>query len=949
MAGAGAKPRWVRRAARWCAIPLAISGLVAATSGPVRAQTLGSSCTITAETGGPWGPVYNQKLSVNNATGATLNGVRVRVTFPAGHSYRSGWNPSLPTSGASSVEFDVPGSFGAGISSLSSGFNVDLTSAANASARPTFLCGPLGSTLPGGGGVTGGGGTGGTGSASCTITAETGGPWGPQYSQKLSVNNTSGSALAGVHVVVTFPAGHTYKSGWNPSLATSGANVVEFDVLGSIPTGSSSLSSGFNVAIADGANASARPTYACSAAGTVAPTTAPPTTAPPTTAPPTTAPPVAGTCTITAVTGGPWGPQYSQQLSITNTGSPMNGVQVTVNFPAGHSYKSGWNPSLAASGVSSLQFDIPGTVPTGTSSLSSGFNVTIGSGADASARPTYGCAPVGTTSSGGGSSGGTSGGGSTGPGGVTPGTATAGTIRLNAAAAGQSFTNLVPGQNLHPFPGTRTYENPKFRTRANQLSTNLRFAMGIGAQEWGWANCETGPFDPNTGGWLSGNVPGASPCTTSIYYARLRDFMRFAAQAGTANTVITLNVNVTKEESAAMVAYVTGLASDTRAIGTDRNGADWRTVGYWAQLRDNSGTPRLNTTNFEFGNEVYGGGRNFSGAKGCSGYGWEVTYTCDPSEFLFGATVNGVRYDGYVATRAALKNLFPSVRVGLSANGPGDFGSATLTEDMVRLARNAGATIDYLMVHPYFYYQLGTLSDEQVFALAQDKAAELETFYNGLFSRVNGGVRIPVQMTEWNLSSGAPQDSKDYMNAQMGALSAADFVGRISEMGFVEGMNFGDMITGQFGTNYYGAIRAEDSNSFVRNPSYFSFMLWNRFGSQILPVASGFDRKTQLAVYAGKKSDTEFSLYVINKSGSTTNATISLDGVTSISTATLDTLTSVGNQLNSKDAIFNGVAETSINDAATNAPSTSRSVGAASFVQSFAPHSITLVRLNVQR
>ena len=518
-------------------------------------------------------------------------------------------------------------------------------------------------------------------------------------------------------------------------------------------------------------------------------------------------------------------------------------------------------------------------------------------------------------------------------------------IRFSGTATGVSFSPKIWGQNLHPYPGTDAYANSKFRTRIAPLAKHLRFVLGIGAEEWGWANCETGVYDAVSGSWSSGNVVGAAPCTTPSAFARLRDFMRLVAAIGAESTIITFNINVTKEENLALVAYVNGEASDTRVIGIDRNGTDWKTVGYWATVRDAGGANRMNTKYFEFGNEINGGGRDTPGAKGCAP-GWEVTYTCDPWEVLYGTTLNGKTYDGYVATRLLVKSFFPAVQVGLAASGPGDFGNPNLTEEMVRFARENGDMIDYLTIHPYFYYQLMNLSEDEIFRLPETKAAAIDSFFQGIFARQNNGVAIPVQMPEWNLTSGAPNDVHGYMNGIMGALTTSDFAGRVVQGGFIQGMNFGDVITSLYGTNWYGAMRSD--GDFTRNPTYFSWLMWSRFGSEMLPVSHGLDPGNQLAAYAGRRSPGELSLYVVNKSSQAVSSNVIVDGVAGIASTATDVLVGATPSLSDRNAVFNGTAETMINDTVSNAPSTLQSLGGATtFQRNFPARSVSLIRISL--
>jgi alpha-L-arabinofuranosidase len=84
------------------------------------------------------------------------------------------------------------------------------------------------------------------------------------------------------------------------------------------------------------------------------------------------------------------------------------------------------------------------------------------------------------------------------------------------------------------------------------------------------------------------------------------EFFTTCERLGTA-PMFTVNLsNGTAEEAAALVAFTTGTQGDTRSIGTDSNGIDWKTVDYWATIRTELGHPApFNALLFELGNELW--------------------------------------------------------------------------------------------------------------------------------------------------------------------------------------------------------------------------------------------------------------------------------------------------------------------------------------------------------
>ena len=394
---------------------LVVAGLAFVGIGKVSAQT-SASCSVSASNGGPWGDQYNQSLTVRNTGGVVLNGARVTVSFPSGHSYVQGWNPSLSATTASPMLLDVAGVIAVGGSLTNSGFNVAVAAGAAVDTRPTYSCvatspstptstssiltpgsstpstvvpsvPPTVTTTPGG---------------ECVVSAVTGGPWSSLYNESLSVNNLSSSALPGVQVTVRFPTGHSYDSGWNPALPATTASSVMLSIPGSFGLGTSLLGSGFNVKLGAGADASLRPSFSCSPLTATSPTTPVPTLTPTTVLPPPTVTPTtavpSGGCVVNASTGGPWGDTYNQSLSIRNTsGALITGAIVTVSFPTGHTYDGGWNPSLPATLARTVTLNVAGAVGVGGILTNSGFNVAIGQGGDLNQRPSYGCVPQGAT------------------------------------------------------------------------------------------------------------------------------------------------------------------------------------------------------------------------------------------------------------------------------------------------------------------------------------------------------------------------------------------------------------------------------------------------------------------------------------------------------------------------------------------------------------------------
>ncbi|HDL84828.1 MAG TPA: hypothetical protein ENH11_00570 [Candidatus Acetothermia bacterium] len=144
--------------------------------------------------------------------------------------------------------------------------------------------------------------------------------------------------------------------------------------------------------------------------------------------------------------------------------------------------------------------------------------------------------------------------------------------------------------------------------------TFLRFPGGTVSSTYLWTN-GIGPVNARPI-WISGNgMP------TSNEYG-FDEHMALCAAIGVRTTVMVNFGLGTAQEAAAWVAYANGDPNDARPIGVDRLGRDWKTVGYWARLRDANQrargiAPHLYGMHYwEVGNELYGK--------------WEFSWTHDP-------------------------------------------------------------------------------------------------------------------------------------------------------------------------------------------------------------------------------------------------------------------------------------------------------------------------------
>ena len=180
-----------------------------------------------------------------------------------------------------------------------------------------------------------------------------------------------------------------------------------------------------------------------------------------------------------------------------------------------------------------------------------------------------------------------------------------------------SVTALQRGSNTPAWLSDR-YSNATFRARTKFSGVGLvRIPGGSWSDMYGWLSCENRVFKQGKAYQCGGEGEDWSSWIT-----RPPDFINFMRATGKSAMFI-INVNVTAQEAAAAVAFFNAKVGDTTVIGVDRNGQDWKTAGYWAQLRSNHGNPNPFTIKYwEIGNEIYGGKPSTGGSQ-CMSWGWE--------------------------------------------------------------------------------------------------------------------------------------------------------------------------------------------------------------------------------------------------------------------------------------------------------------------------------------
>ena len=500
----------------------------------------------------------------------------------------------------------------------------------------------------------------------------------------------------------------------------------------------------------------------------------------------------------------------------------------------------------------------------------------------------------------------------------------ANSIRLNADGAAITVDPRVLGTNLPTWLGPTRLSNATFRARtAASGLTVIRMPGGSWSNHYGWLSCEMGQ-----------NQTNALPCGDgwASWAAKPTDFINFLKATGKQGMWV-VSINSTPQEAAAAVAFFNGATNDTKVIGTDSKGFDWRTVGYWAQLRSDRGNPApVGIKLWAVGNEVYGGTPASGGAQ-CLAWGWETVWTCDGTEYVNGARGNA----GYSAFRTAMRTVDGTIQVGAVGVTP----SNEWTNWGNEVIAAAGATMDYYDIHEYGFFNPPATHAE---ALAQPQSRWPATMNNvrSAFTAHAGGRAIPVGVTEFNLFSVQEQDNGQLLTRAVNALYLADSIGQMIQQGVVMANQWA-LANGRAGNGTEYGLMHEDNN-WYRSPQYYVYPLWSRFGGQMLPVTSSFNAATHLSVYGGRIDANTFSLLAINKSGQALSANLFIDrggSAVAITSGTVDRVSAVN--LSDQSVSYNNVANPA--DDLSNAPALPLNASGSPLAYTFPANSITLLRL----
>ncbi|HEU5086484.1 MAG TPA: alpha-L-arabinofuranosidase, partial [Roseiflexaceae bacterium] len=417
--------------------------------------------------------------------------------------------------------------------------------------------------------------------------------------------------------------------------------------------------------------------------------------------------------------------------------------------------------------------------------------------------------------------------------------------------------------------------------------------------------------------------------------ARPSDFLSFA-KAVDAHILWTVSMNGTSKEAAALVAFFNGRVDDATPIGVDVRGRDWKTIGYWAQLRSKNGHPEPYPVHlWEVGNEAYGAKQSTGGSK-CAAWGWEEVWTCDATEYVNGKGSGAERHEGFLEFRTAMRAVDPTIQVG--AIGVDD--PASWSQWGEQVIKAAGADMDFYVVHLYPYWEQPPSAPDVLTQPAKIWKKMIDRV-NAASQRFANGRKIPIAVTEYNLVSSQDKDNEQLMLRAVNALYMADSIGQMAQHG-VAIANTWNLANGVApnGTDY-GMV---DADTQVRHPQYYALWAWARFGTSMLPVDVEQADPQATSVYAGRDEQGTISLLLVNKSEQPVTFQVQVRGIRDLPNGTLDAITA--DSLEATDVLVNGVANP--NDDFGNAPSQPVPVENGSIEITIAPFSLSLARFPAQ-
>jgi hypothetical protein len=486
-------------------------------------------------------------------------------------------------------------------------------------------------------------------------------------------------------------------------------------------------------------------------------------------------------------------------------------------------------------------------------------------------------------------------------------------IVIDTAGATVPFDRRLLGTNAPAWISPDRMADPVFRQQLVDMGTTvLRMPGGSWSNSYDWLACENAD---------------ATKCSAT-WAATPSDYVQLLAATGIEG-MWTVSFSGTAEEAAALVAFFNGDVDDERPIGTDKQGTDWGTVGKWARLRAEHGSPEPQRVDlWEVGNEIYGAVQ--SAGEACAPWGWEDVWTCDPADYVNGDD----EHDGFVQFREAMLAVDPDIEVGAVGIGGAQEEWSAWGDTVIE---QTPGEMDFYVVHSYGFDQAP--DPQEVLRRPSELWSSALGDARDTLAEHNPDAAVPIAITEYNLFSFADGDTDGLMAEAVNALFIADTIGQMAVQG-ASMANQWNLVNGLTASGSDYGIFEPDRNE--PNPQFYALALWSRFGDEMVPVESEFDASDTLAVYAGRHDDGTVSLLTINKTSQPIESPVLLGGSTGSFTASADVMQA--DSLESATVTYNGASE-QVTDIDSEPGADLGDIGPGDALSaSFAPHSITLLR-----
>lgn len=316
-------------------------------------------------------------------------------------------------------------------------------------------------------------------------------------------------------------------------------------------------------------------------------------------------------------------------------------------------------------------------------------------------------------------------------------------------------------------------------------------------------------------------------------------------------------------EAAAWVAYANGDPSDTRVIGKDSTGQDWKTVGYWASLRASQPLPQDDGLNFlriahsrpvqilywEIGNEVFGNG-------------WYEKDKLGYEEDLHAAYTKGRRKHPNLSPQSygknviefskAMKAVDPRIKIGAVLNTP-PMDNSWGPDWNAGVLKEAGPVIDFVILHWYTGDLLPPdwkdLNVAQLLTTPQTDLPKITTSLLDLFHKYCG---VNAQNMQIAITEFGPRPYSNMSDEVARALFAGD--------GYLSWIEAGAVNIDwlELHSNFL-----DDQN----NPKsvYYALQLIRKIFRPNDTVVSSSSNRDSLTVHAVKRPDGNLGLVLINE------------------------------------------------------------------------------------